>query len=49
MPSRKRKLEEIVGKLLELEIMLGQGCTTAEACRRIPSSNLTNFARNLGS
>lgn len=35
MPARKHKPEEIIGKLREVEIMLGQGGTTAEACRRI--------------
>ena len=33
--SKKHKPEEIIGKLREVEIMLGQGGTTAEACRRI--------------
>ena len=33
MPSKKHKPEEIIGKLREVEIVLGQGGTTAEACR----------------
>ncbi len=35
MPSQKHKPEEIIGKLREVEIVLGQGGTTGEACRRI--------------
>jgi transposase-like protein len=35
MPSKKHKPEEIVGKLREVEIVLAQGGTTAEGCRRI--------------
>ena len=31
MPAKKHKPEEIIGKLREVEIMLGQGGTTAEA------------------
>jgi hypothetical protein len=34
---------EIIGKLREVEIMLGQGGTTAEACRRIAVSEQTYF------
>ena len=35
MPARKPEPEEIIGKLREVEIMLGHGGTTAEGCRRI--------------
>ncbi|GEM_PF-1043032 len=35
MPSKTRKPEEIIGKLHEVEIVLAQGASTAEACRRI--------------
>ncbi len=35
MPSKKHKPEEIIGKLREAEIVLAQGGTTADACRRI--------------
>ncbi len=38
MPSKKHKPEEIIGKLREVEIVLGQGGTAAEACRRIAVS-----------
>jgi hypothetical protein len=34
MPSRKHT-PEIIGKLREVEIVLSQGGTTTEACRRI--------------
>ena len=35
MPSKKHRPEEIIGKLREAEVVLAQGTTTAEACRRI--------------
>ena len=38
MPAKKHKPEEIIGKLRGVEIVLGQGGTTAEACRRIAVS-----------
>ena len=34
IPVKKHKPEEIIGKLREVEIVLDQGGTTAEACRR---------------
>ena len=43
MPSKKHKPEEIIGKLREVEIMLGPGGTTAEACRRIAVSEQTYY------
>jgi transposase-like protein len=43
MPLKKHKPEEIIGKLREVEIMLGQGGTTAEACRRIAVSEQTYY------
>ena len=33
--GKKREPEEIIGKLREAEIMLAQGGTVADACRRI--------------
>ena len=33
MPSNEHKPGEIIGKLREVEIVLSQGGTTAEACR----------------
>jgi putative transposase len=42
MPARKHKPEEIIGKLREVEIVLGQGGTT-EACRRIAVSEQTCY------
>lgn len=43
MPAKKHKPEEIIGKLREVEIILGQGGTTAEACRRIAVSEQTYY------
>jgi putative transposase len=43
MPSNKHKLEEIIGKLREAEIVLAQGSTTAEACRRIAVTEQTYY------
>ncbi|GBQ34973.1 transposase [Gluconacetobacter azotocaptans DSM 13594] len=45
MPSKKHKPEEIIGKLREVEIVLGQGGTAAEACRRIGVSEQTYYRR----
>lgn len=41
--SEERKPEEIIGKLREVENVLGQGGTTAEACRRIAVSEQTYY------
>ena len=43
MPAKKHKAEEIIGKLREVEIVLGQGGTTAEVCRRIAVSEQTYY------
>jgi transposase-like protein len=43
MPSKKHKPEEIMGKLREVEIVLAQGASTAEACRRIAVSEQTDY------
>jgi transposase-like protein len=43
MPSKKHKPEEIIGKLREVEIVLAQGSSTAEACRRISVSEQTYY------
>ena len=43
MPSKKHKPEEIIGKLREVEIVLAQGASTAEACRRIAVSEQTDY------
>ena len=43
MPSKKHKPEEIIGKLREAEIVLAQGASTAEACRRIAVSEQTYY------
>jgi putative transposase len=36
MPSKKHKREEVIGKLREVEIVPGQGGTTAEAAGGSP-------------
>ena len=41
--ARKHKPEEIIGKLREAEVVLAQGATTAEACRRIAVSEQTYY------
>jgi transposase-like protein len=43
MPSKKHKPEEIIGKLREVEIVLGQGGATAEGCRRIGVTEQTYY------
>jgi putative transposase len=43
MLSKKHKPEEIIGKLREVEVVLGQNGTTAEACRRIAVSEQTYY------
>jgi putative transposase len=43
MPAKKHKPEEIIGKPREVEIMLGQGGTIAEGCRRIAVSEQTYY------
>ena len=43
MPSKKHKPEEIIGKLREVEIVLAQGASTAEAWRRIAVSEQTYY------
>ena len=43
MPSKKHKPEEIIGKLREVEIVVAQGASTAEACRRIGVSEQTYY------
>ena len=43
MPFKKHKPEDIIGKLREVEIVLAQGASTAEACRRIEVSEQTYY------
>ena len=43
MPSKQHRPEEIFGKLREAEVVLAQGATTAEACRRIAISEQTYY------
>ena len=46
MPGRKHTPEEIIGKLREVEIVLAQGPSTAEACRRIAVNEQTFGSRH---
>lgn len=43
MPAKKHKPEVIIRKLREIEIMVGQGGSTADACRRIAVSEQTYY------
>ena len=43
MPKKRHTLEEIIGKLREVEIVLAQGGATADACRRIGVSEQTYY------
>ena len=41
--EQKHRPEEMIGKLREVGIVLGQGGTTAEACRRTAISEQTYY------
>ena len=43
MPNKRPTPEQIIGKLREVEIVLAQGISTAEACRRIAVSVQTYY------
>ena len=43
MGSKKRSVEEIIGKLREAEVALAQGETVAQACRKIGVSDHTFY------
>jgi putative transposase len=43
MPFKKHTPEELIGKLREAEIVLAQGGTTADACRRLAISEQTYY------
>jgi putative transposase len=43
MPFKKNKPEEIIGNLREIEIVLAQGASTADACRQIAVSKQTYY------
>ena len=43
MPTKKHTPEEIIGKLREAEIVIAQGGTTLDACRRIAISEQTYY------
>ena len=46
--GKKHKPEEIIGKLREAEIVLAQGGTTADACRRIAVTEQTYYRCRCG-
>jgi len=43
MPRKKNTSEQIIGKLREAEIMMAQGKTIAEVCRKIEVTDQTFF------
>lgn len=43
MPFKKHKPEEIIGKLREAEIVLAQGSSVGEMCRRLSVSEQTCY------
>ena len=43
MPFKKHTPEELIGKLREAEIVLAQGGTTSDACRRLAISEQTYY------
>lgn len=43
MPFKKHKPEEIIGKLREAEIVLAQGTSVGEMCRRLSVSEQTYY------
>ena len=45
MLSKEHKLEEMVGKLREVEVLLVQGAATAETCRGIRASQRMHRGR----
>lgn len=48
MPSKKHKSDEIIGKLREVEIVLAQEASTAEACRPIAACEQTYYRWHKG-
>jgi putative transposase len=43
MPFKKHKPEELIGKLREAEIVLAQGASVGEMCRRLSVSEQTYY------
>ncbi len=43
MPRKKHKPEEIITKLREIEVYIGQGLTSPEACRKAQISEPTYY------
>jgi putative transposase len=43
MPKKSNTPEQIIGKLRQAEVMLGQGSTVAEVCRKIEVTDQTFY------
>jgi transposase-like protein len=43
MPKKSNTPEQIIGKLRQAEVMLSQGATVAEVCRKIEVTDQTYF------
>jgi transposase-like protein len=43
MPKKSNTPEQIIGKLREAEVMLAQGATVAQACRKIEVTEQTYY------
>jgi len=50
MPSKKHRVEEIIGKLRDVEVELGRGHTVVDVCRQLGASEQICFvgARSTG-
>jgi len=43
MPKKSNNAEQIIGKLRQAEVMLSQGATVAEVCRKIEVTDVTFY------
>ena len=43
MPKKRHTVEQVIGKLREAEVVLGQGATIAEACRSLGVTEQTYY------
>ena len=43
MPRKSNSAEQIIGKLRQAEVMLNQGATVAEVCRKIEITDVTFY------
>ena len=43
MPKKRHTVEQVIGKLRETEVVLGQGATVAEACRSLGVTEQTYY------